>query len=83
MYSLSEVNVKLLNFEKKIFLLSHLNKCPEPYPYSNVPLRLFYLKFMFCLKLELCKLHKAACDPTKCDVVNDVKLFLSVLSWIY
>ena len=29
----------------------------------------------FPLKLEHCKLHKATCHPTKCGVINDVKLF--------
>ena len=32
------------------------------------------LKSFFRLKLECCKLHKAACHPTKCAVI-DVKLF--------
>ena len=31
-----------------------------------------------CLILECCKLHKAACHPTKRDIFNDVKLFLTV-----
>ena len=35
------------------------------------------------LKLEHCKLHKAARHPTKCDVINDVKLFPSVYCRIY
>ena len=30
------------------------------------------------LKLELCKSHKAARHPMKCDVINDVKLFPTV-----
>ena len=30
------------------------------------------------LKLERCKLHKYARNPTKCDVINDVKLFPTV-----
>ena len=29
----------------------------------------------FLLKLECCKLHNAARHPTKCDVINDIKLF--------
>ena len=32
----------------------------------------------FCLKLELCKPHKAARHQTKCDIINDVKLFPTV-----
>ena len=41
------------------------------YPHSNVllPSR---------LKLERCKPHKGVCHPTKCDVINDVKLFPTV-----
>ena len=30
------------------------------------------------LKLERCKPHKTAHQPTKCDVINDVKLFTTV-----
>ena len=29
-------------------------------------------------KLERCKPHKAALHPTKCDIINDVKLFPTV-----
>ena len=32
----------------------------------------------FELKFERCKSHKAARHPKKCDVINDVKLFLTV-----
>ena len=38
------------------------------------------------LKLECCKPHKAAkgaCHPTKCDVINDVKIFPTVYRMIY
>ena len=41
------------------------------YPHSNALLQ-------SCLKLESCKSHKAAPRPTKCDVINDVKVFLTV-----
>ena len=41
------------------------------YPHSNA---LLY----FELKLERCKMRKAALHPTKCDVINDVKLFPTV-----
>ena len=41
------------------------------YPYSNALLQ-------FHLKLERCKPHNAACHPTRCDVINDVKLFPTV-----
>ena len=37
----------------------------------------------FELKLEGCKPHKAARYPTKCDVINDVKLFSTVYCRIY
>ena len=32
----------------------------------------------FPLKLECCKLHKAAHHPTKRDLINDIKLFPTV-----
>ena len=35
------------------------------------------------LKLENCKPYKASRHPTKCDVINDVKLFLTVYRSIY
>ena len=34
-------------------------------------------KMPFCLKLERCKPHKAACHPTKYGVINDFNLFLT------
>ena len=34
------------------------------------------------LKLECCKPHKAACHPTKCDIINDVELFWTVYCMI-
>ena len=40
-------------------------------PHSNALLQ-------FCLKLKHCKPHNAAYHPTKCDVINDVKLFPTV-----
>ena len=46
------------------------------YPHSNALLQL-------CLKFEHCKPHKAACHPTKCNMINDVKLFLTVDRSIY
>ena len=46
------------------------------YPHSNALLQ-------FCLKLERCKPHKAARHPTKCDVINDVKLFPTVYRRIH
>ena len=41
------------------------------YPHSNVLLQSL-------LKLKRCKPHRGICPPTKCDVINDVKLFLTV-----
>ena len=46
------------------------------YPHSNAFLH-------FRLKLERCKPHKAARNPTKCDVINDVKLFPTVYCRMY
>ena len=46
------------------------------YPHSNA-----LLQFRF--ELEHCKPHKAAHHPTKCDVINDVKQFLTVYRRIY
>ena len=42
------------------------------YPHSNA-----------LLKKEHCKPDKATCRQTKCDVINDVKLFLTVYHRIY
>ena len=46
------------------------------YLHSNVLLQ-------FELKMERCKPHKAARLPTKCDVINDIKLFPTVYRMIY
>ena len=48
------------------------------YPHSNALLQ-------FRLKLERCKPHNFARHPTKCDVINDVKLSISqdILSQIF
>ena len=46
------------------------------YPHSNALLQ-------SRLKLERCKPHIAARHPTKCDVINDVKLFPTVYRRIY
>ena len=37
------------------------------------------LKPLFRLKAERCKPIKATCHPTKCDVINNVKLFSYVI----
>ena len=36
------------------------------------------MHFCSLLKLKRGKPHKPACHPTKCDVINDVKLFATV-----
>ena len=46
------------------------------YPHSNA-----LLQFLF--KLKHCKPHKAAHHPTKCDLIADLKLFLTVYSRIH
>ena len=46
------------------------------YPHSNALLH-------SRLKLEHCKLHKAAHHPTKRDIINDIKLFPTVYRRIY
>ena len=46
------------------------------YPHSNTLLQ-------SRLKFDRCKPHKAARRPTKCDVINDVKLFLTVYRRLY
>ena len=46
------------------------------YPHSNTLLQ-------FCLKLERCKPHNAACPATKRDLINDVKMFPTVYHRIY
>ena len=43
------------------------------YPHSNSLLQ-------SPLKFERCKQHKAACHPTKCDVINDIKLFWTFIA---
>ena len=46
------------------------------YPHSNALLQ-------FELKLERCKPQKATRHPTKCDEMNDVKLFPTIYRRIY
>ena len=41
---------------------------------------LMHFSVQFLLKLEHCKLHKAAHHPMKCEVINDVKLFRKFLT---
>ena len=44
------------------------------YPHFNALLQ-------FHLELDCCKLHKAARHPSKCDIINDVKLFPNCLRY--
>ena len=46
-----------------------------------IPNLLHFLQFE--LKLERCKPHKAAGHSTKCDEINDIKLFPTVYHRIY
>ena len=46
------------------------------YPHSNALLE-------FELKCERCQPHRAGRQPTKCEVINDVKLFPTVYRRIY
>ena len=46
------------------------------YPHSNALVQ-------FRLKFERCKPHNIARYPTRCDVINDVKLFPTVYRRIY
>ena len=46
------------------------------YPHSNTLLQ-------FCFNLNSCKLHKAARHQMKCDVINDIKLSLTVYPRIF
>ena len=36
---------------------------------------IFNALLQFCLKSEHCKMHKATWHPTKCGIINEVKLF--------
>ena len=65
------------DFRPHIRQYTSLNEnCEYGYPNSNALLQV-------ALKLERCKPHKAACHPTKCDIINDVKPFLTVYRRIY
>ena len=75
------------DFRPYIRLYTYSNENFEyGYPHSNACLK-------FCLELELCKQHKATCNPTKSDEINDIKLFfdstsqdyteLPYLEWLY
>ena len=46
----------------------------------NMIIRILNAFLQSCLKLKRCKLHKATCHPTKCDKINDVKLFRKFLT---
>ena len=64
---------------------SHKIKFPTVYPTIYLPKCKFeygyphsYALLQFELTLERCKPHKATRHLTKCDVINDVKLFRTV-----
>ena len=46
-----------------------------------IPILMHFCSFVS--NLECCKPHNAACCPTKCDIINDVKLFPAVYRMIY
>ena len=48
-----------------------------------IPILMHFCDWQFELKLERCQLHKAARHPSKCDVINDVKLLPTVYRRIY
>ena len=48
------------------------------YPHSNAFLCLFTVKIFFRLESEHYKPHRAACHTTKCDIINDIKLFPTI-----
>ena len=55
---------------------SQMENFQYSYPHSNALLQSH-------LKLEHCKSHKTKHLPTKCDLINNVKLFLTVYRRIY
>ena len=62
------------------FVTWNLLNCSFDYPHSNTQVMCLFIlkKSWFCLELECCKPHKSACHPTKCDIINDIKIFLTV-----
>ena len=66
----------------------HLGRYIVGYTVRNLVLNmvipiLMHLVLQFCHKLERCKQHKAARHLTKCDIISDVKLFVTVYHRIY
>ena len=73
------ISIKLWCF----YLVQHITSPNEHFeygydPHSNAPLRLFTIKSLFRLKLEFSKPPNAPCHPMKRDVINDVKLYLTI-----
>ena len=65
----SDIRLSVGNFRTYIPQFAFPNENFEyGYPHSNALLQ-------FPLKLKCCKQHKAAHHPTKCDIINGVKLF--------
>ena len=69
---------------------SHKTWFPTVYLMIFLPKWKFWIWFthsnallQFRLKKEHCMPHEAARHPTKCDVINDIKLFFTVYQRIY
>ena len=54
------------------------NDIPPQMKILNIVISILMHFCSFVLNLKLCKLHKAACCPTKCDIINDVEQFPTV-----
>ena len=54
------------------------NDIPPQMKILNIVISILMHFCSFVLNLKLCKLHKAACRPTKCDIINDVEQFSTV-----
>ena len=57
-----------------------INPQNDNFEYGNP---LFNALLQSRLKLENCKQHKGVSHPTKCDVINDVKLFPTIYCRIH
>ena len=62
---------------------TYIQRYTSPYENFEYGYRHSNALLQFELELERCKPHKAALHPTKCDVINDVKLFPTVYRRIY
>ena len=64
------VILKIACFQKNMWAEATLVEFEHGYPHSNALLQ-------FCFKFERWKLHRLTHHPTKCEVINNVKLFLT------